>query len=114
MPSRANLLFRRLLREALATKGLLLVQFDFFFLVQESPPGGTAVHCGVSHCSMRPALNTRHFSRCKGLAWGKIIKAFGIVCGLPCAPGRAVRPPDPSCSQAILEPQCAKSIVCSE
>lgn len=47
------------------------------FLVQESPPGGTAVHCLVSHCSMRPAVNTRHFSRCRALGWGKAIRAFG-------------------------------------
>lgn len=35
------------------------------------------MHCLVSHCSMRPAVNTRHFSRCRALGWGKAIRAFG-------------------------------------
>lgn len=30
---------------------------------------------------------------------------------LPCAPGPCMWPPNPSCSQAIIEPHCAKSIV---
>lgn len=64
---------------------------DRVFLVQESPPGGTVVHCGVSHCSVRPAVNTRHFSRCTSTGLGKVIKAIGIACALPCAPGRAMR-----------------------
>lgn len=72
------------------------------------------MHCGVSHCSNaarseHPTLLPLHST---GL--GKAIKAFGIVYGLPCAPGRVMRPPGPSGSQAIYEPQCAKSIVCSE
>lgn len=87
MPSQASLLFRPFRRQALAKKSLL-VQFEFF-LVQESPPGGTAVHYLVSHCSMRPAVNTRHFSRCRALGWGKAIRAFGYsipttMCTGPC------------------------------
>jgi hypothetical protein len=98
-----------------------VLQFEFFGS-EESPPGGTAVHSGVSHCSMRPAVNTRHFSRCRVLsllrytayclAW---VEPFEMVRGLPCAPGRAMWPLNPSCnpscSQAIFEPQRAKSIV---
>lgn len=68
-----------------------LLGSDRVFLVQESPPGGTVVHCSVSHCSVRPAVNTRHFSRCTSTGLGKVIKAIGIACALPCAPGRAMR-----------------------
>lgn len=72
------------------------------------------MHCGVSHCSSAarsehptPSPAAKHWA-------GKGHQGFGIVYGLPCAPGRAMRPPGPSGSQATCEPQCAKSIVCSE
>lgn len=72
-----SLISRRLLWEARQRRFTISLSSVRFSWSKESPPGGTAVHCGVSHCSMRPAVNTRHFSRCRVLAWEKQLSLLG-------------------------------------